>query len=70
MADKKNFFAEQGHEDPEWAMERHVADLERELEGAKIRGDKEQEKNAADALAAVGHKATSSRPQRAAAEER
>lgn len=67
---EKNFFKEQGHEDAEWAMERHVADLERELEGAKLRGDKEQQENAAAALAAVGHKPTSSRPQTAAAEKR
>jgi len=70
MADKKNFFAEQGHEDPEWAMEQHIAGLEREVEGARARGNKDEEKNALDALAAVGHKPTSSRPQRAAAEER
>jgi len=69
MADKKNFFAEQGHEDPEWAMERHTEDLEREIEGAKVRGDKEQADNAAKALAALGHK-KETRPRAAAGEER
>jgi hypothetical protein len=65
---EKNFFKEQGHEDPDWALERHISDLEREHEGAKIRGDEEQMKNAAAALAAVGHKPAGSRPQRAAEE--
>jgi len=64
----KNWFKEEGHEDPEWAMERFIADTERALEGAKLRGDKEQADDAAKVLAALGHK-KETRP-RAAAEER
>jgi hypothetical protein len=71
MAEEKNFFKTQGHEDPDWALERYISDTEREYEGAKIRGDKEQMDNAAAELARLGKKPTSSRPARAAgAEER
>lgn len=66
---EKNFFKDQGHDDPKWALERYVEDLERELAGARQRGDKEQESNVVKALAAVGHKAET-RPRAAASEER
>jgi hypothetical protein len=47
-----------------WHRDAHIRDLERELEGAKVKGDKEQADNAAKELARLSKKTASKRETR------
>jgi hypothetical protein len=51
----KDWLDEQYGENAPWFRERRLADLERELDGARARGDKAYEKNVLAELAAMGH---------------
>jgi hypothetical protein len=67
----KDWIDEQYGTNADYFRERRVADLERELEGAVARGDKEYAKGVRAELAAMGHgqRAAEKRPAKAAAKE-